>query len=615
MRVLMGTSPPAHRPLGCYPSTPKTIAAALVLSEIRLTGEKHQSNRPDEQPLPGPCSSDAHVNQILPHQSLDHSERYGFLAILAVHLLLRVGFYQGILPSDPIFYVHYAQKLATGEFQLEYHHFNTRFAVTLPVAFFFRMFGTNEFAVALWPLICSIVSLYLTFRLGELFGGAKAGLLASGLLAVLPLDIGLSMQLMPEPVLTAMLTACVWCFYNGYHSQNVASSRAWLLAAGVALWFAYSAKILGVLLGPILVSYALHQGLRFDKLIWFALGFLALLIPEYSFYFFKSGDLMFPFHAISAVHEKAPSVIAANQNLYYRLFKAFPSMTIYPSVQFGITFLFIYLAAAYCCLYWRKYILLLLWFAGLFGYNNFGSSNLSHYVVLGPEVRYLHPVVIPGLILLGLTISELFWRKTPSAGNSARRSLITILASGVIISLVIISLLFSAFGLRRSYLELSAIELGKLNQFLQSNAHSTVYADDKDLSWLRFLMQDHAFERLKLFPEPAASDSMCDYIHRFPANAQLLYNWRVISTDTWLFPPRQRTMLVELHEAGALKPTWAYWDRPGAWFYKLAKIDLFYRTLGKQERIEFFDGNESARGISFFIDSSFCEADLRTGTG
>ena len=612
----MGTSPPAHRPLGCYPSTPKTIAAALVLSEIRLTGEKHQSNRPDEQPLPGPCSSDAHVNQVLPPQSLNYFERYGFFAILAVHLLLRVGFYQGILPSDPIFYVHYAQKLATGEFQLEYHHFNTRFAITLPVAFFFKIFGTNEFAVALWPLICSVVSLYLTFRLGELFGGAKAGLLASGLLAVLPLDIGWSMQLMPEPVLTAMLTACVWCFYNGYHSQNVASSRAWLLAAGVTLWFAYSAKILGVLLGPILVSYALHQGLRFDKLIWFALGFLALLIPEYSFYFIKSGDLMFPFHAISAVHEKAPSVIAANQNLYYRLFKAIPRMTIYPSVQFGVTFLFIYLAAAYCCLYWRKYILLLLWFAGLLGYNNFGTSNLSHYVVLGPEVRYLHPVVIPGLILLGLTISDFLWMKAPSASNSARRSHITILASGVTIALVIMSLLFSAFGIRRSYLELSAIELRRLNQFLQSDTHGIIYTDNKDLTLLRFLMQDQVSERLMHFPEPAASDNMCDYIHRFPANAQLLYNWRVISTDAWLFTPRQRKLLVELYEAGALKPTWYYWARPGAWFFKLAKLHLFYRTLGEQGQLEFFEGNESTRGTFIFsIDPTFCEADLRTGTG
>ena len=530
-----------------------------------------------------------------------------------MHLLLRVGFYQGILPSDPIFYVHYAQKMATGEFQLEYHHFNTRFALTLPVALFFKIFGTNEFAVALWPLICSTASLYLTFRLGTVLGGPKAGLLASGLLAVLPLDIGISMQLLPEPVLTAMLTACVWCFYNGYHGENTARSRMWLVAAGLALWCAYSAKILGILLGPLLFVYALFQGLRLEKLIWFSLGFLVLLIPEYSFYFIKAGDLFFPFHAISmGVYESDPSVLATHQDLYYRLVKSFPSLTVYPSLPFGVTFLCIYIAAAYSCLSWKQNLLLLLWFGGLLAYNNFGSAMLTRYVVLPPVPRYLHPVVIPGLILLGMTLSKISFRQSDSAGNPAEVNAVTVFARVVIVVIVSISLFFATFGLRRSYLELSAIELGKLNQFLQANAQGTVYADEKDFSMLRFLMHNQASERLMRFPEPGVSDSMCDYIHRFPAGAQLLYNWRVISTDAWLFPPRQRKMLVELHEAGVLKPTWAYWDRPGAWFYKLAGLRFFSRTLGEQERIEFFEGNENVRGVSLFsIDSGFCRTELQ----
>ena len=540
---------------------------------------------------------------------LRRSELYGLLAIVAVHVLLRAGFYQGILPSDPIFYVHYAQKIATGEFQLEYHHFNTRFAVTLPVALFFKVFGINEFAVALWPSVCSLATLYLTFRLGMIFGGPKAGLLASALLAVLPLDIGMAMQLLPEPIMTAMLTTCVWCFYNGYHSQHPTRSRLWLVAGGLALWCAYSAKILGVLLGPLLLVYALTKGFRLEKLIWFSLGFLALLIPEYSFYFIKSGDLFFPFHAISmGVYESDPSVLVAHQNLNYRLLRALPSLTIYPSLQFGITFCCIYFAAAYSCLSWKKNLLLLLWFGGLLAYNNFGSAMLTRYMVLPAVPRYLHPVMIPGLIILGMTLSKMAFSRSDLSGMLPGHQAIKIFGRVVIVGVLSTSLFFATFGLRRSYLELSAIELGKLSPFLQANLQGTVYADEKDLSTLRFLLRDQANERLRRFPEPGVSDGLCDYVRRFTADAKLLYNWRVLSTDAWLFSPGQREMLVELYEKGILRPHWAYWDKPGAWFYKVAGLDLFSRTLGKQDQIEFFEGKESVRGIVLFaIDPNFCE--------
>jgi 4-amino-4-deoxy-L-arabinose transferase-like glycosyltransferase len=198
----------------------------------------------------------------------DRVSTYFFIVIVVMYIVLRVAFYQGIVPSDPVGYLQYAKQIAEGEFQLELHHYNTRFGITLPIAFLFMVFGINEATTVMWPFVCSVVTLYLTFRIGTALVGTVAALLACTFLTVLPLDIGLAMQVLPEPIMTAMLCICVWCFYRGIYETNVFKARLWLLGAGMALWGAYSAKITGIFLMPALIGYTIIFGRPLRNLGW-----------------------------------------------------------------------------------------------------------------------------------------------------------------------------------------------------------------------------------------------------------------------------------------------------------------------------------------------------------
>ncbi|WP_447979317.1 ArnT family glycosyltransferase [Candidatus Nitrospira bockiana] len=533
----------------------------------------------------------------------DRASWHCFLLILAGYVFIRVVFYQGIIPSDPLGYIEYARQMVEGGFKLEYHHYNTRFAITIPVAASFALFGIHEASTVLWPLLCSITSLYILFRMGAALFGSRAALLACGLLTALPLDIALSLQILPEPVLTAMLSISVWCFMKGYGENDSVRSSLWLFVAGLAVWGAYSAKILGILMAPILLTYVLIERLPIGRMVWLLAGLFALLIPEYGFYYLKAGDLLFPFHAVDTVHNM--QAILVGQDFVTRIVKTYPSMTMLPSIHFGITFLCVYAAVAYGLSDWRRTGLLLLWFGALFVFNVVGSTSVSRYVFLPAEARYLHPVMIPGLLLVGKGLSDI--RDPLAHGRLKRMTVAASLSTGVYVVIIGVSLIFAGFGLRRSAHEMSAIEVGKLGDVLRDMQPGILYADKRDVTLLQVLTSGRTL-RLQEFPEPGDAESTCHYLKRFQPAAWLLYNWRLIlGSKSSVLSPEQREILRRAYEEGALKPVWKHWEKPGPWFYRLADVGVFKRVLGEQHRLEFLQGREDLRGtVVFTVNPDTC---------
>lgn len=152
----------------------------------------------------------------MPRNSITRKSTYSYLFIILLFALaLRLIYFFGILEGDDADYVFPASYLAdhgiSGLPELERAlPYTKRWGLYAPAAFLFRILGFSEFSAAVFPLIASLATVYLVYKIAQLLVSEKAGLVASFLWAVFPLSIFLATQLDPEGPLTMTTTAAVY---------------------------------------------------------------------------------------------------------------------------------------------------------------------------------------------------------------------------------------------------------------------------------------------------------------------------------------------------------------------------------------------------------------------
>lgn len=514
------------------------------------------------------------------------------LGVIALWLVARLYLYGGIAASDPLEYLAWAQRIATGEFELATHHYSTRFAVTAPIALCFRRFGVSVASATLWPLACSFVTLLLLFRLGKRYGDDATGLLAAAAFALLPLDIVESTNVLPDPILTTFATLSVCCFLRGFDDDlRPGRGRLWLLAAGVFLWLAYSAKIVGALLALVFFFHALTDRRRLLRLGWVALGTLLLLLPELFWYHRATGNWLLPVAAIGEVHEKSVGVKAANADLGYRLLKEYANEVLRPNEHFGWLGLPLVAAALLLLPQVGRLRMLYLWMGALFAYLNFGSSSFSRFVAIPANTRYLQPVVIPALVLLALAARQMWlaagrWRLV--RGGLALTGLL----------LAASSLATAWLHAGRSFVHLTAREGLALAPLLRQVAPARVYTDARTARVIDFAFGYAPPFELRPFPPEGAAPGV-PYVEQFATGDVLLLNWREIYKGG---PLRQYTRaeslaLRELRATPSVAIVERSTSQPACIWYAAAALPGLREGLRFDERLEYFLEPEQPRGI------------------
>jgi hypothetical protein len=563
----------------------------------------------------------ARVWKKRPHIEAANRIRWGsslsFLGILALAAALRIVFFSGITASDPLGYIQYAYQIAQGTYELEAHHYATRFAVLLPVALSFKIFGVSQFSALLWPCLCSLLTFYLVIKIGALLGGLAAGLLAGAFLAVLPLDIYLSTNLFPETVLTAMVAASVYCYYRGHQHENPSRGAFWLLASGAALWLAFSAKMLGAFLVPAFVAHTGLTDRRWKSLLWVLVPLGLLVLFELTHYRLASGDWLFRMHAVASAHESSVAVATANQGIFDRLFKAYARISLLPTADFGMLFPFVWIGVAYTIVQ-RRGLILLLWFFSLFAYINFGTSNLRKLVFLPVGGRYLHPVIVPGLILLAIAIVDV-WRVVgrrsviDSPRGASVRFLTRTALTLAVASLMLFGVAYTYVSHGKSYVDLTAREVLEAGEFLRSNPGGPVYTDSRSLKMLHFAFGFQGLERLRRLPA-AGQAKPAVYLEKLEPGSLLLLNWREIRKEGPYarLSPSAAEILHKLAGSSCVRRRATFWREPARLYYRLASHPLFASAVIRDTRREYFGPKGGRRGTEIFsVGSRPLRADLR----
>lgn len=147
-----------------------------------------------------------------------NSEFWTITLILGIALGVRLVLFTGIVRNDDLDYIHLAQKVNLGVFDAGKYfsqpidEIGWRFGLYLPLAFFYRFLGPSEFPTILFPLTCSLLTVFFLYKIGVITIGKTGAILGAFLWAMLPLDIHLATDFMPDGPMTAMSTASAYFF-------------------------------------------------------------------------------------------------------------------------------------------------------------------------------------------------------------------------------------------------------------------------------------------------------------------------------------------------------------------------------------------------------------------
>jgi 4-amino-4-deoxy-L-arabinose transferase-like glycosyltransferase len=319
-----------------------------------------------------------------------------FIAAAVVRLVC----YTGLIGSDDLWYVRYAEQIVAGNFSPHSNQYAGRFGLILTVAGVFEFFGVSVATTVLVPLLASSASVPLLAAIGARLYGPLAGSIAALLLSTSPIHLRFATILVPEPVMEFWVLVAIWCYLEATRR------RSWWLGtiAGAAVGVAYLNKEPAAFIAPALIAAAWFTGRR-SLAVAVAVGALAIAVVETLTYAVVLND---PFHRIKSAAVGTPTplgmgrgdVVDVSSGLARRLFVDYPRSMIYPTLDFGLHFVISLILTGLAVLALRRErLLLLLWAALPWLFLNFGSASLTHYTPIYASERYLSPT-LPPLFLL-----------------------------------------------------------------------------------------------------------------------------------------------------------------------------------------------------------------------
>ncbi len=390
--------------------------------------------------------------------------------IVFMALAVRLAYYTGPIGSDDTWYYLGAYEIYDGSYEPTNNYWKTRYGMLLPIAASYEIFGTNEFAAALWPMLCSIGAVALCYFLGKQELDAKTGLLAGTLLAFYPLDVHYAGLILPDVPLSFLIAASVFAFLRAGRSEKHAP--ALYFVSGLLMAVAYSCRSMTVIVLPFLALYiALFEKKVRPAHLLFAAGFLALISVESLYYTLEGlGPLHnFRINASATIAVNASGESSTSQAYYPAAVFAEESRSV-----FGPYFFLFLPAMVFSAIKRERGALIFLAWAGIIlGVLQFGYVSLFPPLPIIKVRKFLNFATVPLVMVSAHALMRLRARYRWAA-----------VAALVAVSMYLIR--------GHSYLANSTPEawggnMRQVGEYLQTLPPKTIYADGRTSGMLRLV--------------------------------------------------------------------------------------------------------------------------------
>lgn len=342
-------------------------------------------------------------------------------SLFVVMLTVRLMNFVGVIGSDDITYNRGAYDILQGTFVPHLNHQQTRIGLLVPVAFAFRLFGIHEISSAVFPLFCTIVTFFLLVYAGTTYWGAWGGILAGGFYTLLPLEIPLSTELLPDLPAATWIAASAILFFQmeqiakkqPAHGKIRSIQCSGMCLAGLFLGWAYLIKETSVFFGVFLVGYMgytiIVRKTFHHPWLWFALGVVIVVGLECGFYLWKMGNPFYRYLSVDAGHNVS---LFSGQHFQGRALVRRLTVdllrTLFQVKYFSFYTFFILAGMIYGIRSKTPFIRFLIgWFVTMALLFNFGSSSVTRYKPLLLFHRFLVVFSVPGILILTWFLLEM----------------------------------------------------------------------------------------------------------------------------------------------------------------------------------------------------------------
>lgn len=409
-------------------------------TELRPTGAQvailagHRATRPDspgtveepERPSPAESPTPRHSRSVYVRRRIVVI----LLLILALAATTRILAFKGVAGWDDLNYARTAHFISVGEYSQkvipqathELAHYS-RLGLILPTALMIRIFGMNEFALSVYPMLCSLLLVLLAYAIGENLLGAKEGLIAALVIALFPLEVIDATLTMPDIPSMFWFTLSLYLIIRYEKKQGRPRRWLYLLGSGLSFGIAYMHRETVVYCGLLIVAYFIYKIISERRVDWtysfLLLGFLAVLTAETLFFYATTGDALFRLHCVQVHIDTEVSVgffkkyssVAGFSNVLKRLTIDYFRMFFQSPKHFALIMVATAIGFVYCLLKRiRKSYIVLAWFLALLVILDFATSSLKAYAPLGLNPRYFAYLDLPAALIIAASLVFMFRR-------------------------------------------------------------------------------------------------------------------------------------------------------------------------------------------------------------
>lgn len=342
---------------------------------------------------------------------------YFILAAFILFTIAHHGYaFFGHYGFDDLHYARLANALLHGAVDYT-DHYSYRFAILIPTALAYALFGVNDFASALPPLFCSFLILYLVFAALRQYSSYTLAL-GLGLTACSNWFLYYSDKLMPDIYVALAVMLAVFSVDRYKYSSDHNQTQRYALGLVAALGFGWLAKETIVLTLPMLLAWVLVDLIQRRQLkFWgytslyglLVLGAYFTLIWALTGNFFERLDAIASNSYLNACSYDQQSTEVLLQRLYYDFF----ALTSTEGILFSFVFIGAYLFRKEGWKLFRQTDSLSFYACSalvLFLASNFMSISLKAYVPMCLDPRhylFLIPVAaVPAARILGAFLEE-----------------------------------------------------------------------------------------------------------------------------------------------------------------------------------------------------------------
>jgi len=370
-----------------------------------------------------------------------------------------------------------------------------------PIAFFWRLFGINDYSTVLWVMITYLGTIVVTYKIGENLFNKKVGLISAFLISICPLQLLYSTRVSIDTPLAFFMGLSVFFFIKGNEYLNKTSrlkqegknSRKYFLLSGLCLGFGYLTKISALPLFGFFFLYFIYKK-RFNRIVfWLILGFIIIFVVESLYYYIFTNHFFIRvimnkgFIENKIIHEPTGDVtflnlikisyLESSPFFYLEYITGKASYIEYPYPRVEIFCFFILLSTLYFIFHRKESTnVLLIWLIILFLWLEFGpasikfSSNyLIEYWVIQKHDRYMMIILIPSILILSNFLYSL----------KDRAAQLIILMTIVIFSIYFVNISSKSFNDVLS-------DVRDAYNFLRYIPNKTIYCDGLCVSFLDY---------------------------------------------------------------------------------------------------------------------------------